>query len=104
MVLGLERKPDMKDFPATGHDATSYRAAREQKKRKKEEKQSKVENRARLLASQPLIQEVVREARRKPISGPTTIPTSSNTGTTATRSGLFTQTILELSEESESAF
>ena len=105
-VLKLDRSTQLQDVPATGHDAASYRTARKEKKHREEvEERQRLEDKARLLASQPFIQEVVREARRQPISGPMTVPISPNTATAATRSGLFTQTILEYSDEdSDSAF
>jgi hypothetical protein len=104
VLFKLDQEPVPKDIPASGHDAASYRVAREEK-RKDKEKEERLKMRARLLASQPLIREVVREARRTPISGPTSSPISPNTSTSVTRSGLFNQTILEhTDEENDSAF
>lgn len=60
--------------------------------------------RAKLLASQPLIQAVVSEARRNPISGgPMSAPKSPGS---ASQSGLFERILFEHSEEDdeESAF
>ena len=100
-IFDLDRKPPPQDIPARGHDAASYRASREAKKQKEEEKQQRVAMRARLLASQPLIQEVVREARKQPVSRN---PKSPNASNAATRSGLLDQIILEhTDEEDESA-
>lgn len=103
VVFDLDRKPIPKPIPAKGHDAISYRAARAEKRQKEQEKEDRRAIRAKLLASQPLIQEVVREAKARPIS--LSSPLSPNTGTAATRSGLFQDIILEQTdEESDFAF
>ena len=52
-----------KDIPPTGHDAASYRAARQEKKDKELARQRRLATQARLMASQPLLQQAVREAR-----------------------------------------
>jgi hypothetical protein len=91
--------------PPTGHDAASYRAARQAKKQRELEKQEKQAMRARLIASQPLIQEVVREAREKPklpqIPQPrpasSTDPFSPGTG----RRALSREIILEHTDEDD---
>lgn len=105
LVLDLDRKsppPKPRSIPATGHDAASYRAARAEKKQREQIKQERRAVRAKLLASQPLIQEVVREARTRPIT--LTSPLSPNTGTAATRSGLFQDIILEQTDESDGSY
>jgi hypothetical protein len=63
VLLIPDRKPVPKDMPATGHDAASYRAARQQRKDKELTRQQKQATQARLLASQPLLQQAVRQAR-----------------------------------------
>jgi len=102
LVFDLDQKPmpKPKPIPATGHDAVSYRAAREAKKRKNLEEQQNLAMQARLIASQPLIQEVVREARNNPIVRPLTSPLSPNTAA-ASRSGLLQETILEHTDEED---
>ena len=104
VVLRLDKKPPPKPIPATGHDAVSYRKAREERRKHKLEEQERVATQARLIASQPLLQEAVREARRAPVtvSGPTS-PMSpvSPTNTFPERPGLLQETILEHSEEDD---
>lgn len=97
-LLKLDRQSPPPDVPAKGHDAISYRAARLEKKRKQEERN---EDKAKYWASQPLIQEIVREARNFPITGPTGVLRSPNPGVLAARSGLFSETILEHSDEDD---
>jgi len=104
VVLRLEKKPPPASIPATGHDAVSYRKAREEKRRRQLEEQQKRAAQARLIASQPLIQEVVREARKMPLSG--TSPTSplspvSPSASLPARPGLLQETILEHSDEDD---
>lgn len=101
-AFDLDRKPVPQPVPARGHDAASYRAARAEKRQQQHQKEERQAIRAKLLASQPLIQEVVREARSRPIA--LSSPLSPNTGTAATRSGLFQDIILEQTDESEDSF
>jgi len=98
-VFDLDRAPVPQPTPAKGHDAASYRAAREAKRKAKLDKEQRSTMRAKLLASQPLIQEVVREARRNPISGPMSSPKSPNPSTVASKSGFFERILFEHSEE-----
>lgn len=99
-VFDLDRTPIPASVPAKGHDAASYRAAREAKKQAQFDKQMRSELRTKLLASQPLIQEVVREALRNPISGPMPTPKSPS-ASSAIRSGVFDKILFENSEEDE---
>jgi hypothetical protein len=104
VVLRLDKKPPPKAIPPTGHDAISYRKAREEKKRKRLYEQERLAAQARLLASQPLLQEAVKEARKIPLAGMgTTSPLSpvSPTNTLPARPGLLQETILEHSEEDD---
>jgi hypothetical protein len=99
-VFHLNRAPLPRSIPAKGHDAASYRAAREAKRKAQLDKEQRSVMRAKLLASQPLIQEVVREARRNPISGPISSPKSPNVSSAA-KSGVFQKILFENSEEDE---
>ena len=104
VVFRLDKKPPPKPIPPKGHDAISYRKAREEKKRKQLDEQQRLAAQARLIASQPLLQEAVREARKMPPSG--AAPTSplspiSPTNTLPARPGLLQETILEHSEEDD---
>ncbi len=68
------------------------------------EKQERLATQARLLASQPLLQEVVREARKLPLAGVGTtsqLSPVSPTNTLPARPGLLQETILEHSEEDD---
>ena len=105
-TFDLDRAPLPRSIPATGHDAASYRAAREAKRKAQDDKEQRSAMRAKLLASQPLIQEVVREARRNPINGGRASSPKSPGANTATKSGLFERILFEHSEEDdeESAF
>ncbi|OAG34419.1 hypothetical protein AYO21_11444 [Fonsecaea monophora] len=92
-------------IPARGHDAVSYRKAREAKKKKQLEEQQRLAAEARLIASQPLLQEVVREARKMPLSG--AVPAASLSplsprNTAPSWPGLLQETILEHSDEDNS--
>lgn len=104
-VFDLDRTPLPRSIPAKGHDAASYRAAREAKRKAQLDKEQRSAMRAKLLASQPLIQEVVREARRNPISGPIPSPKSPS-ASSVTKSGVFERILFEHSEEDaeESAY
>lgn len=104
VVFRLDRKPLPKPIAPKGHDAMSYRKAREAKKKKQLEEQERLATQARLLASQPLIQEAVREARKMPLVGTaTTSPLSplSPGGLGSGRAGLLQETILEHSDEDD---
>jgi len=100
-LFDLDRPSLQKYIPAKGHDAASYRAARDAKRKAQLDKEQRSAMRAKLLASQPLIQEVVREARRNPISGPISSPKSPNTSNAAAKSGLFDRILFEHSEEDD---
>ncbi|KIX06553.1 uncharacterized protein Z518_04529 [Rhinocladiella mackenziei CBS 650.93] len=103
VVFRLDRKPLPKPIPPKGHDAVSYRKAREEKKRKQREEQQRLAVQARLIASQPLIQEAVREARKMPLSGTSTSPLSPSSPSVPGPSwpGLLQETILEHSDEDD---
>ena len=105
-TFDLDRATLPRSIPATGHDAASYRAAREAKRKAQDDKEQRSAMRAKLLASQPLVQEVVREARRNPITGGSiSSPKSPGPNTAAAKSGLFERILFEHSEEDEeSAF
>lgn len=100
VVFRLDRKPQPKPIPPKGHDAVSYRKAREARKKKQLEEQEKFATQARLIASQPLIQEVVREARKMPLSGAPLSPLSPSVPGPG-RPGLLQETILEHSDEDD---
>lgn len=100
VVLKLDHKPTAKSIPAKGHDAASYRKAREAKKMKQLDEQQRLSTQAQLIASQPLIQEAVREARKMPLPGAPISPLSPNVSG-ANRPGLLQQTILEHSDEDD---
>lgn len=100
-AFDLDRAPLPRSIPAKGHDAASYRAAREAKRKAQLDKEQRSAMRAKLLASQPFIQEVVREARRNPISGSISSPKSPNASSAATKSGLFERILFEHSEEDD---
>ncbi|KAK4938997.1 hypothetical protein LTR10_020656 [Elasticomyces elasticus] len=100
VVLNLDHKPEQQPIPAKGHDAVSYRKAREAKKQKQVDEQQRLTTQAQLIASQPLIQEAVREARKMPLSGAPVSPISPNVSS-ANRPGLLQQTILEHSDEDD---
>lgn len=100
VIFDLDRKPSPKPIPAKGHDAISYRKAREEKKQKLEEQHRRALQ-ARLIASQPLIQDVSRDVRTMALpasAGSPLSPSVSGPG----RPGLLRQTILEHSEEDDS--
>ncbi|KEF58220.1 uncharacterized protein A1O9_06146, partial [Exophiala aquamarina CBS 119918] len=106
VVCRLDRKsvpkpaPKPKSIPAKGHDALSYRKARGEKKKKAEvEEQAAIAVQARLIASQPLIQEVVREVRKMPFSGSAGPLSPSVPG--PSRHGLLQETILEHTDEDD---
>lgn len=106
VVFRLDQKslpkpaPKPKPIPAKGHDAVSYRKAREEKKKKAEvEEQAAIAVQARLIASQPLIQEVVREVRKMPFSG-SAGPLSPTTAGPS-RHDLLQETILEHTDEDD---
>lgn len=104
VVFRLDKHPPPEPIPPKGHDAISYRKAREEKKKRQLEEQQRLAAQARLLASQPLLQEAVREARKLPLNtGATTSPLSpiSPTNTLPARPGLLQETILENSEEDD---
>lgn len=104
VVLRLDKKPSPKPIPPKGHNAISYRKAREEKKRKQLEDQERLATQARLIASQPLLQEAVREARKIPLAGIGTtsqLSPVSPTNTLPARPGLLQETILEHSEEDD---
>lgn len=102
VVFRLDRKPPAKPPAPKGHDAVSYRKAREAKKKHLEEQRS-LATQARLIASQPLIQEVVREARKTPLSTAPATPLSPLSPNIAgpSRPGLLQETILEHSDEDD---
>jgi len=101
VVLRLDRTPAPNSVPPKGHDAISYRKAREARnKRKQLEDQQRLAAEARLIASQPLIQEVVREARKLPLSGALANPLSPSISGPS-RPGLLQETILEHSDEDD---
>ncbi|KAK5197557.1 hypothetical protein LTR99_007927 [Exophiala xenobiotica] len=100
LILRLDREPPPELKAPSGHDAVSYRKAREAKKRKQLEEQQTLATQARLMASQPLLQEAVREARKMPLSVTPVSPISpGNSG--PSRPGLLQQTILEHSDEDD---
>jgi hypothetical protein len=95
-VFHLDRQPPLKPkpIPAKGHDAISYRKARQAKKQKKVEERELQNAQARLIASQPMIQEAVREAKRMSLlSQPNPVGSS--------RQGLLQETILEQTDEDD---
>ncbi|KIW35465.1 uncharacterized protein PV07_02161 [Cladophialophora immunda] len=103
VVFRLDRSTP-KPIPAKGHDAVSYRKAREAKKKKQLEEQQRLAAEARLIASQPFLQEVVREARKMPVSGAAPAGSLSPLGpsnTAPSRPGLLQETILEHSDEDD---
>ncbi|KAL6249654.1 hypothetical protein RBB50_003509 [Rhinocladiella similis] len=100
LVFKLDEKPIIDPSPPTGHDAISYRKAREEKKRKQLEEQQRLAVQAKLLASQPLLQDAVREARKMPLSSTPISPISPNVSG-SNRPGLLQQTILEHSDEDD---
>lgn len=103
-VLKLDQPKVPEETPATGHDAQSYRAARQEKKRKEVAKQQKQATQARLLASQPLLQEAVREARGHI---PVPLPASSDSNPLSPgtqRPALLRETILEHTDEEDEDF
>lgn len=97
LVFDLDREPIPKPVPATGHDAASYRAARQAKKEKELDKQRKLAMHARLMASQPLLQEAVREGRHIPHAASSSTPRSPGTS----RPTLLKETILEHTDEED---
>lgn len=97
VVFDLDRKPIPKPIPPTGHSAASYREARQAKKKKELEKQQKLAAEARLIASQPLMQEAVRQARETHPAASSASPLSPGTG----RPALLQETILEHTDEEE---
>jgi hypothetical protein len=102
IILRLDRTSDQpKDIPATGHDAASYRAARSKKREKELSKQQKLATQARLMASQPLLQAAVREARHQI---PVPLPASSSSAPLSPgtqRPALLRETILEHTDEED---
>jgi len=100
LVFDLESTPATPKPMPEGHNAISYRAARAAKRQKQLEEQTRLATQARLLASRPLIQEVVREARNNLVARPLSSPLGPNT-TAATRSGLQQETILEQTDEED---
>ncbi len=96
-VFDLDRGAIPKIIPPAGHSAASYRAARRAKKQKELDKQRELAMRARLIASQPLIQEVVREARQVPPAASSNTPISPGTS----RPTLLAETILEHTDEDD---
>ncbi|KIV89259.1 hypothetical protein PV10_08838 [Exophiala mesophila] len=95
-----------KPIPATGHDAASYRKAREGKKKQAQaQEQESLVAQAKMLASQPLIQEVVREARKMPLStgslSPLGPPSPSALPPSFKGLGLSQETILEHTDEED---
>jgi hypothetical protein len=99
-VLRLDKGPVPKPIPATGHDAISYRKARDEKKRKKQEEHERRVAQARLMASQPLLQDAVRAARMGPLSNSPISPLSPGAALPA-NPGLLQETILEHSDEDD---
>lgn len=102
----LQRTPSSKPIPATGHDAASYRKAREEKKKQAQaQEQESLAAQAKMLASQPLIQEVVREARKMPLStgllSPLGPPSPSALPPSFKGLGLSQETILEHTDEED---
>ncbi|KIW15540.1 hypothetical protein PV08_05588 [Exophiala spinifera] len=100
LMFKLDKKPKVDPAPPTGHDAISYRKAREEKKRKQLEEQQRLAVQAKLIASQPLLQDAVREARKMPLSSTPIGPLSPNISV-SNRHGLLQQTILEHSDEDD---
>ncbi|ETI28493.1 hypothetical protein G647_00942 [Cladophialophora carrionii CBS 160.54] len=101
-VFRIDKQPTPKPIPPKGHDAISYRKAREEKRRRQLEEQQRLATQARLMASQPLLQEVVREARKMPLTTSTgPLSPVSPTNTLPARPGLLQETILEHSEEDD---
>lgn len=100
-MFRLDGSGHLKPIAARGHDAISYRKAREAKKKKQLEEQRQLATQARLIASQPLIQEVVREARKIPLSGAGPSSPVSPGPTGPSRSGLLQETILEHTDEDD---
>ncbi|KIW50345.1 hypothetical protein PV05_11941 [Exophiala xenobiotica] len=100
LILRLDREPPPKLIAPSGHDAVSYRKAREAKKRKQLEEQQTLATQARLMASQPLLQEAVREARKMPLSSTPVSPISPGISGSS-RPGLLQETILEHSDEDD---
>jgi hypothetical protein len=102
VVFRMDKQPDPKPIPPRGHDAISYRKAREEKRRRQLEEQQRLATQAKLIASQPLLQEVVREARKMPLTtSPGPLSPVSPTNTLPARPGLLQETILEHSEEDD---
>ena len=103
LVFGLDRKPKPQAELPIGHDAASYRAARQAKKQKELQHQQKLAAQARLIASQPLMQQAVREAREAkqgPLAAVSTSPMSPVSPGTG-RPALLQETILEHTDEED---
>ncbi|KIW72975.1 hypothetical protein PV04_01131 [Phialophora macrospora] len=102
VVFRIDKQTVPKPIPPRGHDAISYRKAREEKRRRQLEEQQRLATQARLIASQPLLQEGVREARKMPLTtSPGPLSPVSPTNTLPARPGLLQETILEHSEEDD---
>jgi hypothetical protein len=97
LMFDLDRQPVPKPIPAKGHDAASYRAARQAKKEKELDKQRRLAMRAQLIASKPLLQEAIREARHIPPAASSSTPISPGTS----RPTLLRETILEHTDEED---
>jgi hypothetical protein len=105
ILFKLDRKPRPKPESVKGHTASSYRAARNEKKQRELERQKELALQARLVASQPLVQAVVREARRTSAAGSNTKSKAPASPKTTRGSTLMQETILEhTDEEDDSAF
>jgi len=100
-VVIPDREPLPKDTAPTGHDAVSYRAARREKKQKDFAKQQRLATQARLMASQPLLQEAVREARHHITVPAPASSTSSPLSPGTQRHALLRETILEHTDEED---
>jgi hypothetical protein len=99
-VFRLDEKPAPKisHVPARGHDINSYRKAREKKKMQAEKEQKGIEATAQALATSPLLKEALKQMRRDSPNDDGGSPTSRIRG----RESLYSQTILEHTEEDDS--
>lgn len=98
-VLRLNEKPVPKisHIPAKGHDINSYRKAREKKKMQAEKEQKEIEATAQALATSPLLKEALKQMRRDSPN-----EDGSPGARIRGRQSLYSQTILEHTEEDDS--